>query len=358
MLDFENIMKDRGLWDDNHWHATKHTYTFPTGSKIEFFSVDTYGKAHGPRRDILFMNECNNMPFNIADQLITRTRKFVWLDWNPTNEFWFYTELQPFRDDIDFITLTYLDNEALDQTTVDEIESHRHNSNWWRVYGEGLLGDVESRVYTGWAELDTIPETAELVSRGLDFGYSNDPTAIIDIYDLDGTFIFDELLYIKGWSNKSIADFLLSLESTTVMADSAEPKSIDEISLYGVDIHAAQKGPGSVNQGIQFIQDQTIFFTKRSVNLIKEYRNYLWQTDKDGKIINKPEDVNNHLLDALRYGLESYVYSSQPAGIITQRQPIVMSSPGYSSKDGHSQEPVLDIRSILENKDQRDWRDI
>lgn len=320
MTDFEQIMKDRSVWEDDAWNASKHQYTFPTGSRIRFSSIDTYGKAHGPRRDVLFMNECNNLDYRIADQLITRTREIVWLDWNPTNEFWFYTEMQPNRKDIDFITLTYKDNEALDQVTINEIESHRHNKNWWLVYGEGKLGDVEGRVFTNWATIDEIPHEARLERRGLDFGYSNDPSAIIDIYYYNGGFILDERLFRKGLTNKQIADFINNMDhpEVTVYADSAEPKSIDEIRLYGVNILSAQKGQGSVNQGIAYVQDQQISITKRSTNILHEYRNYMWETDKDGKIINKAMEGFNHTMDALRYGLETYMRASTTqVGVVT-----------------------------------------
>lgn len=307
MLDFENIMKDRGYWNEERWHKTKHTYTFETGSKIEFFSVDTYGKAHGPRRDILFMNECNNLDFKIADQLITRTRKVVWIDWNPSEEFWFYTEMLPNRDDIDFITLTYLDNEALDEITVKEIESHRHNKNWWTVYGLGQLGAIESRIYKDWATIDEIPRHARLRRRGLDWGYSNDPTAIVDVYEYDGGFILDERLYQKGMLNKPIADFLLNLneKQTLVIADSAEPKSIDELKSFGINILPCGKGDDSVRNGIAVVQDKKITVTKRSVNLLKEYKRYLWRTDRDGNIVNEPEPCDDHSMDALRYAIVS-----------------------------------------------------
>lgn len=308
MLDFEMIMKDRGYWDDDNWHGTKHTYTFETGNKIEFKSIDSYGKAHGPRRDVLFINECNNLDYKVADQLITRTREIVWLDWNPSEEFWFYTEMQPNRKDIDFITLTYLDNEALDETTVQEIEAHRHNKNWWTVYGEGKLGEVEGRIYTGWnLGLDEIPFEARLERRGLDFGYSVDPAAVVDIYYYDGGYILDERLYAVGQSNRRLAQFLGNMEhqETLIVADSAEPKSIDELREYQVSVIGANKGPGSVNQGIQFVQDQRISVTKRSVNLIKEYRKYFWKTDKDGNTLTVPEEGYDHCLDAVRYALES-----------------------------------------------------
>jgi len=317
-------MKDRNIWVDDCWHATKHQYTFANGSVIEFMSVDTYGKAHGPRRDILFINECNNLDYKIADQLITRTREFVWLDWNPTSEFWFYTEMQPNRNDIDFITLTYKDNEALDLTTVNEIESHKHNKNWWKVYGEGQLGDVEGRIFTDWAFIHEIPHEARLERRGLDFGYSNDPSTIIDIYRYNGGFILDERLYRKGLTNKQIADYINNMEhpEVTVYADSAEPKSIDELRTYGCNIYSAQKGQGSVNQGISYMQDQRISVTKCSTNLIHEYRNYMWDTDKDDVILNKPIDAFNHAMDAIRYGLETYMRASNTqVGIVTTPHP-------------------------------------
>jgi phage terminase large subunit len=197
MLDFENIMKAHGYWNDERWHKTKHVYTFETGSKIEFFSADTYGKAHGPRRNILFLNECNNLSYNIVDQLIIRTNKIVWMDWNPSTEFWFYTEMYGQRDDIDFITLTYLDNEAIDEVTRKEIESHKNNKAWWQVYGLGQLGEVESRIYTGWQVIDEIPHEASLERYWLDFGYSNDPTSIGAVYKYNGGFILDEIAYQK-----------------------------------------------------------------------------------------------------------------------------------------------------------------
>jgi phage terminase large subunit len=309
MLDFENIMKAHNYWKDASWNKTKHTYTFETGSKIEFFSVDTYGKAHGPRRDILYVNECNNLEYKIVDQLITRTRKIVWLDWNPSEEFWFYTEMQPHRTDVEFITLTYLDNEALDDTTVAEIESHRHNKSWWRVYGEGQLGELEGRIYTGWKLIDEVPHEARLERRGLDFGYSQDPAAIVDVYYYNGGYILDEKLYQRGMGNPQLAKYLNNMEQgwTLVVADSAEPKSIDELREYGVGLIGAEKGPGSLNRGIKHMQSQRISVTRQSYNLIKEYRRYMWKTDKrTGEILAIPDpDLDDHLLDAARYALEA-----------------------------------------------------
>lgn len=306
MLDFENIMKDRGYWDDSLWHGTKHVYTFEADNKLQFTSMDKYSKAHGPRRDILFVNEANNLQYNIVDQLITRTREIVWMDWNPTREFWFYTEMLGRRKDIDFITLTYKDNEALDQTTKDEIESHKDNKNWWAVYGLGQLGEVEGQIFTGWKIIDDIPHEARLERYGLDFGYTNDPSALIAIYRHNGGYILDEILHRKGMSNKQIADAILNQSQALVIADSAEPKSIDEIMSYGVSILPSKKGQGSVLQGIQYVQDQKISVTTRSTNIIKSYRNYMWKTDKDGKIINEPDHVFSDDMDAARYGVNSF----------------------------------------------------
>lgn len=301
--DFQSIMEAQKYWKDDRWNKTEFTYTFETGSKLEFFSADQPDKVRGPRRDVLFINEANNIPFETFNQLEVRTRKTVWLDWNPVQEFWWYTDVLP-HNDVDFVVLTYKDNEALDEAIVASIESRRHNTQWWKVYGEGQLGEAEGKIYKDWLTIDEIPHEARLERYGLDFGYTNDPTAIVAIYSYNGGYILDEILYQKGLSNKDIADALKTQPQGLVIADSAEPKSIDEISSYGIAILPAQKGHDSVRQGIQFIQDQRISLTKRSVNVKKEYMNYLWQVDRDGKIINYPIDFYNHALDAIRYGFD------------------------------------------------------
>lgn len=303
--DFLNIMQEHGYFKDDRWNKSDFTYNFETGSKIEFFSLDMPHKVRGPRRHRLFINEANNIPLETFDQLEVRTAKEIWLDWNPTNEFWFYTEVKPKRDDVDFIILTYKDNEGLSEEIVRSIEQRKNNKQWWKVYGEGQLGEVEGKIYKDWQIIDEIPHEARLERYGLDFGYSNDPSACVAIYVWNGSFILDEIIYQKGLSNKQIADVLTNLPRALVVADSAEPKSIDEIGSYGIGILASQKGQGSVLQGIQYVQDQRISMTKRSLNLIKEYRNYLWLTDKDGKIINEPSPIFNHTLDAIRYAMES-----------------------------------------------------
>jgi phage terminase large subunit len=320
MRDFKNIMQAHHYWDDALWNATDSMYTFETGSQIEFFSADQPDKLRGARRDRCFINEANNVPLDTFDQLEVRTKEFIFIDFNPTNEFWFYTDVQGKRADVDHVILTYKDNEALSKEIIESIEQRKNRPGWWKVYGEGQLGEVESRIYSGWQIIDEIPHEARLSRRGLDFGYTNDPTAAIDIYEYNGGFILDEVLFRKGMSNKQIADVLLALNPNVLtIADSAEPKSIDELRLYGLNILAATKGKDSINQGIQFIKDQRISITKNSINLIKEYRNYLWMVDRDGKILNTPEDLFNHAMDAIRYGMEGFIMARDVSRIELSR---------------------------------------
>lgn len=308
--DFKNIMQEHKYWKDNQWNATDSIYTFETGSQIEFFSTDNGDKLRGARRDRLFLNEANNIPFEAFEQLEIRTKDFVYLDWNPSNEFWFYTDILNKRQDVDHIILTYKDNEALDKQIVDALEQRKERKSWWNVYGLGQLGEVEGKIYKNWNIIDEIPHEARLERYGLDFGYTNDETAIIAIYYYNGGYILDEITFQKGLSNKQIADILKNHDTALVIADSAEPKSIDEIASYGISIAGAEKGKDSIVHGIALVQAQRISMTKRSVNLIKEYRNYLWLTDKNGKIVNEPDGGFDHSMDALRYGLVSLVKNS------------------------------------------------
>lgn len=306
--DFLNIMQGHNYWKDNQWNQTDYIYSFETGSKIEFFSADQPGKVRGPRREILFINEANNISYETFTQLEIRTRKIIWIDFNPVNEFWVYTEIVPTQR-ADFITLTYKDNEGLDISIINSIESRKNNKNWYLVYGLGQLGVLEGRIYKDWLIIKDIPHEARLERYGLDFGYSVDPTVIVAIYRYNDGFILDEVTYQKGLSNKTIADILLNSPRALVIADSAEPKSIDEIKGYGVNIIGASKGADSVYQGIQYVQSQKISITERSIKSIKAYRNYLFITDKDGKIINDPDDTIHewsNSMDAIRYGLDSF----------------------------------------------------
>ncbi len=308
MRDFINIMEGHKYFKEINWNRTDFIYSFGPNVRMEFFGVDTPDKVRGPRRDILFMNEANNCPFESFEQLEVRTKKEIWLDWNPTSEFWFYTEVLPFRkEDLDFITLTYKDNESLDEAIVKSIEARKHNLGWWKVYGLGELGEVEGKIYRDWEIIDEIPHEARLERLGLDFGYANDPAVLVALYYYNGGYIVDELIHRTQMSNRRIADYIMNsaFPNALVIADSAEPKSIAEMQEYGVNVIGAQKGPGSVNQGIQYVQDQRVSMTKRSPNLIKSYRTYMWKTDRDGKIIDTPNHYLSDAMDATRYAMES-----------------------------------------------------
>ena len=304
--DFLNIMNDTGYFKDSQWNRTDCIYTFETGTKIEFFSADQPSKVRGPRRDILFINEANNVPYETYTQLEVRTKKIIFIDHNPVREYWWYTDVMG-KPNTEFLTLTYKDNEGLDKSIVESIESRRDNVAWWTVYGEGQLGEVEGKIYKGWKIVDEVPHEARLDARGLDFGYSQDPAALCSIYYYNGGYIIDENLCRTGMLNRQLADVINNLPDpqTIVSADSAEPKSIDELREYGVNAVGVSKGQGSVNHGIQWVQSQKISITKRSVNFIKAYRNYMWQTDKDGNILDKPDHYLSDAMDSVRYGLES-----------------------------------------------------
>jgi len=320
--DFLSIMQEHKYFQDTRWNKTDFIYTYETGSIIEFFSADQPGKVRGPRRDVIFINEANNISYETYTQLEVRTKRVVWLDWNPVSEFWWYEEILG-KQDVDFITLTYKDNEALDPLMVQALEVRKGNKNWWKVYGEGQLGEAEGRIYIGWEQIDGIPHEARLERYGMDFGYTNHPTVAVAVYYYNGGYVLDEVIFRKGLSNREIADVLLNSSKAIVIADSAEPKSIDEIASYGVNILPSQKGQGSVLQGIQYVQDQKISVTKRSLNLLKEYRNYLWQTDRDGKIINEPEHLFSHSMDAVRYALESFRPRLGGGHIVDESQPLI-----------------------------------
>lgn len=326
LKDFLKIMKATGRYIDKNYNRTYLVYTFANGSYIEFFSADQEEKVRGPRRNILYINECNNIVFDTYHQLAIRTDMEIWLDFNPSAEFWAYEELQN-EPDAEWCTLTYPDNEALAQSIVDEIEKalrkgfndpslhgnalfHESNiksqywSNWWKVYGLGQLGSLQGVVFSDWKLCEEIPKEAKRVAVGLDFGFTNDPTGAIDVYEHAGELWMDELFYSTGMTNPDIAKALSKYVTVKdkVVADSAEPKSIEELKQLGISgIEASLKGPDSINAGINILQRYPFRVTKRSTNLIKELRAYCWETDKTGKATNSPIDGFNHLIDPLRY---------------------------------------------------------
>ncbi len=304
LRDFLKVMKWTNRFVDDRFNKSLLKYEFANGSFIEFFSADDSSKLRGARRDILYVNECNNVNFEAYNELSIRTKHEVYLDFNPANEFW----VEEIKEDkeADFIILTYKDNEALDKGIVDQIEKNRLKAetstywrNWWKVYGLGELGMLEGVVFSNWKQIDTIPKEARLVGIGLDFGYTNDPTSCIEIYKHNEKRILNEIVYQTGMLNSDIANKLP--KDVPVYADSAEPKSIADIQRYGITIKGVTKGRDSINYGIDVMQRENYLVTSNSTNLIKELRSYCWDTDKTGKRLNKPVDNYNHAIDAVRY---------------------------------------------------------
>lgn len=303
--DFINIMKMQHYWNERLW--VDRIYKFPNGSMIEFFSADS-SKAHGPRRDILFVNEANNVLWATYRQLAQRTRRVILIDFNPVGAFWAHTKLMPFRKH-DFLQLTYKDNEALEPALVREIEENgKIDENYRQVYVLGNVGRNEGQIYTNWIHLKELPEEARLVRRGLDFGFTNNSSALVDVYEYNGGYIWVIVAYTKGLSNKQIAEIILDQpEQVLVVADSAEPKSIAEISGYGVSIIGAVKGGDSVDHGISLVKSLQIYVLESDVDLIKEERNYLWKKDREGEPLNVPRELFDHAMDAGRYAMQDLI---------------------------------------------------
>ena len=305
LRDFLKIMKSINRYVDDRYNKTLLKYEFANGSFIEFFSADDSSKLRGGRRSILYINECNSVSFESFNELSIRTKDEVFLDYNPTAEFWVQTELEG-QEDAEKIILTYKDNEALDKGIIDQIEKNikkAETSNYWRnwvnVYVNGVMGRLEGIVFSNWQTIDTIPNEARLIGIGVDFGYTNDPTSIIEVYKMNETRILNEVTYQTGLLNSDIAKILP--RDVPVYADSAEPKSIADIQRYGITIKGVTKGRDSINYGIDVMQRENYLVTSQSTNLIKELRSYCWDTDKTGKRLNKPIDNFNHAIDAVRY---------------------------------------------------------
>jgi phage terminase large subunit len=306
LKDFLKIMKSTQRYVDERYNKTLLKYEFSNGSFIEFFSADVdSSKLRGGRRSILYINECNSVSFESFNELSIRTKDEVFLDYNPTAEFWVQTELEG-QEDAEKIILTYKDNEALDKGIIDQIEKNikkAETSNYWRnwvrVYVDGEMGQLEGVVFSNWKPIDTIPNEARLIGIGVDFGYTNDETAIIEVYKMNETRILNEVTYQTGLLNSDIAKILP--RDVPVYADSAEPKSIADIQRYGITIKGVTKGRDSINYGIDVMQRENYLVTSQSTNLIKELRSYCWDTDKTGKRLNKPIDNFNHAIDAVRY---------------------------------------------------------
>jgi phage terminase large subunit len=309
--DFAKVMQWTGRWVADRWNKTLLTYHFANGSIIEFFSADSEARLRGARRQVVYINEANNIDFESYYQLAIRTSEAIYIDFNPTHEFWAHTEVLR-EDDSELLILTYQDNEALPDTIRRDIELNRTKAetsaywaNWWKVYGLGQVGTLQGAIYEDFEVVEGIDVSrAKFVALGLDWGFSNDPTALVAIYRQGDCLLIQELLYSTGLTNQDIADKLRTLGITRaweIVADSAEPKSIEEIYRLGFNIKPAEKGPDSVRNGIDILKRFKLQVTKDSTNLIKELRSYTWATDKEGKNTGVPIDSFNHACDAMRY---------------------------------------------------------
>lgn len=283
-------------------NKTDRVFSFDSGGSVRFFSVDDWGKVKGSRRKILYINEANRIPFETYRQLAVRTESLILIDWNPDAEFWYEQKGLSARPDTCEIVSTYLDNPFLGAAQIAEIESNKGDAEWWKVYGLGQVGRPMGVVFDRWRQVSEIPADAKLIGRGLDFGFTNDPTAIVAVYESSGELFVDEEAYTYGLTNPQIAEHLKGLDGWTI-ADSAEQKSIREIYNYGIKkIEAAHKGPDSVRAGIDVLRRYQMNVTTRSLNFIKELRNYKYKADPfTGERLNEPVDKFNHAIDALRY---------------------------------------------------------
>jgi len=326
LRDFLKIMKTTGRYNPNNYNKTYLTYTFSNGSYIEFFSADDEAKLRGARRNILYINEANNLKQESYIQLAMRTDRDIYLDYNPVAQFWI-NDVEK-EEEAEKLILTYKDNEALSKNVIDFLESKIPLSltsdywrNWVNVYLYGQQGSLEGIVFSNWSTIDSIPEGAGLIGSGMDFGFTNDPTTLISVYKYNNNIIVDEVIYRKGLSNSDISNLMKSANVTgEIFGDSAEPKTIDELRRYGHNIKGANKGADSINFGISILQEYDMLITKRSYNLLDELTKYIWKKDRDGNTSNSPIDAFNHAIDALRYLAMMKLSKKQPGKIKIMRR--------------------------------------
>jgi phage terminase large subunit len=304
LRDFISILDSMGIYDDTQHNKSDNTYQL-NNTLVEFFSIDTAAKYRGSKRDYLFINEANELTFEDIFQLQVRTTKQVFADYNPSDSIsWIYDLIDQRSDEVDFIKSTYLDNTFLEQSIIDEIVKLKEtDEDYWRVYGLGERGGTKDLVYTV-KEIDTTPEDAILIGLGLDFGFSHDPTALIGVWKKEDSLYFDELLYERGLTNYDLIQKLkeISLDKRLdIVADSADPKSIEELRRSGYAVKPALKGPDSIRNGIDILKRHKLYVTKQSPNLLVEFQRYKWRKDSAGNMLNQPVDVFNHGMDSIRY---------------------------------------------------------
>lgn len=309
LRDFISIAIKLGVYYKGEHNKSESVFSY-NGSMVQFISTDDPQKIRGAKHDICFLNEANELNYEDFRQLNMRTVGEMIIDFNPSDPIhWLYNEVIE-RDDCDLFITTYKDNKFLPSELVNEIERIRERDpDYWRVYGEGQRAQFSNRqIFTNWKyiPLSDFPEFDDTVI-GIDFGFTNDELAILEVGKIKDRLYVNELMYKKEMTNRDIANFLKSINKDDVLAycDSAEPKSIVELRQMGILAKGAIKGPGSINAGISLIKEHEVFISNESLNLKREQHTYYWQQLKDETIINKPIDSNNHLMDSLRYAVYS-----------------------------------------------------
>lgn len=304
MKDFFDILKNDNLYIEANHDKTNSSYRFNEGT-IQFFSCDSPDRIRGPRREILYINECNNISFETFEQLDIRTSKCCFLDFNPTAPFW-VLDIPRTEDTVEIVS-TFRMNRHLSQKIINSIEAKKDTfPEWYKVYADGEWGSLEDNIYKNWDQVEKIPTDAKLLGFGMDWGFSADETAVVQLSIMDGELYIKELLYENGLTNREISKKLEEIGIVRgcdeIWADSSEPKSIKELRDGGWMIRGAAKGPDSILKGIDLLKQQKIHVTSDSTNMIKELRQYRWAKDKfTGKPTTKPVGGYDHLCDALRY---------------------------------------------------------
>lgn len=306
MKDFFEILNNLGLYDEDNHNKSDHTYKL-NGNTFEFLSLDQPQKKRGTKRHYLFCNEANELTWEDFFQLIVRTEERVYIDFNPSDSHhWIYDKVLT-RDDCTFIKSTYKDNPFLGDELIKEIERLREtDEEYWKIYGLGERGFSKSIIFPKVTIIGKVPEEAKLISTGLDFGFTNDPSALVEVYEQGENLIFNELIYERGLTNQDLSKRMALYwtdKRRVLFADSAEPKSLEELHRLGHNIKPCIKGKDSINIGIDLLRRFKLQVTSKSTNLISEFNNYKWSEDKNGHLLNKPIDNHNHAIDALRYAV-------------------------------------------------------
>lgn len=304
MRDFFDILKEHDMYDERNHNKTENTYHL-NGNLFEFMSLDQPQKKRGAKRTILFVNEANELTLEDWIQLSIRTEKQIFIDYNPSmDEHWIYEKVIP-RPDCTYIHSTYLDNIMfLPKEVINEIEHLKTiDENYWRIYGLGEIGQLKGLIFANWETADLFPTGYKWMAYGMDFGFTNDPTVIVKVGLFGGEIWADEILYQRALTNKDIVNQMAELRMSRgddIICDN-QPQSIFEIRQSGFNARAAYKGPESIQTGIDIMKRFRIKVTKRSINLIRELKNYKWKEDSAGNTMNQPVDKFNHAIDAVRY---------------------------------------------------------